>query len=345
MSNESKYSSIPASACTLAATAFEVGDNGDGSKSAPVRLVARSGQPIDHPYWGKVAHDLSGMHMHKPRLALDYVHDSKEVIGYLNHFDIESGDLVTSGALVPFKDSDRATEILYKMGEGVPYEASINFGGDGIKVQEVFDGEMAEVNGYQFEGPGVIIREWPLRGVAVCPYGADMNTESASAFSNSKQVFSASVVSEPEAATEEGSAMSESVEVEAKVEAPEAELEQAEVVETVEAETVEEEVDAESVETETEAEVEAEVVEEEDVEFSAAEFTKIVDEFGAEVAAETVKAGGDYSSALKLHADSLKAENDKLTARVTELEAGSTGTPAVVGGVVKKSVSLFKSTK
>jgi len=285
--------------------------------------------------------------MHKSRLALDYVHDSKEVIGYLNHFDTESGDLVTSGALVPFKDSDRATEILYKMGEGVPYEASINFGGDGIKVQEVFDGEVAEVNGYQFEGPGVIIREWPLRGVAVCPYGADMNTESASAFSNGKQVFSASVVTEPEAATEEGSEMSKSVEVEAEVVAPVVELEQAEVVETVEAETVEEEVEVEteSVETEEEAEVEADVVEEKDAEFSAVEFAKIVDEFGAEVAAETVKAGADYSFALKLHADSLKAENETLTARVTELEAGSTGTPANVGGVVKKSVSLFNSTK
>ncbi len=75
---------------------------------------------------------MEGMTLHKDRLALDYVHDSKEVIGYLNHFDIASGDLVTSGALVPFKDTDRATEIMHKLSEGVPYEASINFGGDGI---------------------------------------------------------------------------------------------------------------------------------------------------------------------------------------------------------------------
>jgi hypothetical protein len=34
------------------------------------------------------------------------------------------------------------------------------------------------VNGFQFAGPGIVIREWPLRGVAVCPYGADMNTRS-----------------------------------------------------------------------------------------------------------------------------------------------------------------------
>ena len=350
MSDEPKFNSIPASACTLSACAFEVGDNGDGSKSAPVRLVARSGQPIDHPYWGKVAHDLSGMHMHKSRLALDYVHDSKEVIGYLNKFDIESGDLVTSGALVPFKESDRATEILYKMGEGVPYEASINFGGEGIQVQEVFAGESTEVNGYQFEGPGVVIRSWPLRGVAVCPYGADMNTESAAAFSDSKQVFSASVVTEPEAATKEGSEMSESVDVEAEVVAPVVELEQVEVVEqveAVEAEAVEDEVEveAESVETELEAEVPVEEVGEVEAEFSAVEFAKIVDEFGAEIAAETVKASGDHSFALKLHAEALKAENEVLAARVVELEAGSIGTPAAVGGVAKKAIKLFNSSK
>jgi hypothetical protein len=83
-----------------------------------------------------------------------------------------------SGALVPYKENDRASEIIFKMGQGVPYESSINFGGDGIKVEEVPDGESVEVNGAQFSGPGIVIREWPLRGVAVCPYGADMNTNS-----------------------------------------------------------------------------------------------------------------------------------------------------------------------
>jgi len=100
------------------------------------------------------------------------------VIGYLNKFDTDSGDLVCSGALVPYKDSDRASEIVFKARAGVPWEASIDFGGDGIKLEEVDEHQSAEVNGYEFEGPGVIIREWPLRGVAVCPYGADMNTAS-----------------------------------------------------------------------------------------------------------------------------------------------------------------------
>ena len=342
MNETRNFAEIPASACTMDAGCFELGDNGKGAKSAPVRLVARSGQPIEHPYWGKVAHDLSGMHMHKSRLALDYVHDSNQIIGYLNHFDIDSGDLVTSGALVPFKDTDRATEILHKMGEGVPYEASINFGGDGIKVQEVAEGELSEVNGYQFEGPGVIIREWPLRGVAVCPYGADMNTESAAAFSQSKQVFSASVVTEPEATTEE-CAMSESVDVEAKVETPVVESE--EVVETVETPVVEELAAAETVEAEPEVEVEAEAeVEEVVAELSREEFAQISTEFGAEIASKIMCEGGDYSTALKLHADALADENKALKAQLSELDSGSRGIPAkaVAAAEPKKPLITLK---
>lgn len=167
---------VPASALQFSVGAFELASNGESAKSAPFRMVARSGKPIEHWFWGNVVHDLDGMRLHKNRLPIDYAHDAKEVIGYANHFESESGDLIVSGALVPFKDSDRATEIIHKQREGVPYEASINFGGDGIRLEEVRDGQSVQVNGYQFSGPGVVIREWPLRGIAICPYGADANT-------------------------------------------------------------------------------------------------------------------------------------------------------------------------
>ena len=156
-----------------------------------------------------------------------------------------------SGALVPFKDSDRATEIVYKMKNGVPYESSINFAGEGIKVQEIGEGEIAEVNGYQFEGPGVIIREWPLRGVAICPYGADSNTE-ASAFGAGSKSYAAELV-KPEAGKEE----TEMSEKDKEVKQPVAELAE---VENIEGEN--EAVEQETVETEAEAEKAVEAPEE-----------------------------------------------------------------------------------
>ena len=175
--NEDKFKSIPERACMFAGGEVTVKDAGENAKTAPVRVKARSGQPLEHWFWGRVVHDLTGMRMHKTRLALDYAHNDSEVIGYLNHFDASSGDLMASGAIIPFTAGDRAEEVLFKMKQGVPYEASIFFGGDGIKIEEVQEGECTQVNGYKFEGPGCVIREWPLRGVAVCPYGADQNTE------------------------------------------------------------------------------------------------------------------------------------------------------------------------
>jgi len=183
MKNNEKFKKIPSEACVMRVSDFVVGDNGKGAKSAPISLLARSLQPIEHWWWGKVVHDIDGVRLHKDRMPIDYVHDSKEVIGYFNKHEKKEDGLHLSGALVPFKDNDRASEIIYKMKEGVPYEASINFGGEGMKIQDVENGEVTEVNGYMFEGPGIVIREWPLRGVAVCPYGADMNTKSETNFS------------------------------------------------------------------------------------------------------------------------------------------------------------------
>jgi hypothetical protein len=146
-------------------------------------MVARSGQPIDHWYWGRIVHDLSGMHA-KARIPIDYNHEQE--IGYANHFNTESGELEVRGAIVPFKENDASDRILHMAKNGVPYEASINFGGSGIKLENVPEDGQTEVNGYTFDGPGVVVRSWPLRGVAICPYGADSNTSTE--FSKSEKV-------------------------------------------------------------------------------------------------------------------------------------------------------------
>ena len=354
--NGKDYSKIPANACTLVVGEFELGDNGENAKTAPYRMVARSGKPIEHPYWGRIVHDLAGMKTHKPRLTIDYVHDSKEVIGYLNHFDITSGDLVASGALVPFKDNDRATEVLFKSRAGVPYEASINFGGDGIKIEEVPEGFVTQVNGYELEGPAVVVREWPLRGVAVCPYGADMNTESMS-FADGKQYAAKVFTTEPTNPTEETSMSDATVEVAAEVETPEAaiveKIEQPVEQEVTEAAQAQAEPAVEVAETEgnelaeqpAEEQEAASEVEEPKAELSRTEFLRIVEEFGADVAAQTVKDGGDYTAALKLAYDNAKQRITALEKDKVSFMSKRAGTPAPIVGEPKEPAKLFKTGK
>jgi len=306
---------VPTGALRFIAGQFEFGSNGEGAKTAPIKMVARSGKPIEHWWWGRVVHDLAGMHLHKSRLPIDYCHDANEVIGYLNHFDREAGDdgapnLVCNGALVPYKDSDRATEVIYKAAQGVPYEASINFGGDGIKVQVLGDDEVAEVNGFEFEGPGMIIREWPLRGVAVCPYGADMHTSSEFAADREIPVTFMETSKENEMTAETDPVVEADTEETEKVEAPEAvetdpateaPSDPAEAPEAVEAEDKEAE---EATEPEATEELSAE-----------SEGQRFLDAFGDKGGVWFAQ-GKSFQEAQTLHTKALAAENAELRQRI-----------------------------
>ena len=150
----------------------------DGAQEGRVTVLARSGEPIEHWYWGKIVHDLGGMRVAGEKVGFDWCHfDWEGVIGFGDKFDTTSGDLLITGQLVSFRPDDRAAEILHKGAKGVPYEASIFFDPDnGLRLEFVPERMSAQVNGRQVDGPCLVVREWLLRGVAICPYGADPNT-------------------------------------------------------------------------------------------------------------------------------------------------------------------------
>jgi len=323
------YSKIPANACTFAAP-IEVGNNGESATTAPFNILARSSKPIEHWFWGNVVHDSAGA-FGKDRIPIDYNHD--EVIGFANKREVTSEGVRLSGALTSVIPGDRADIVMKQAQAGVPFEASINFGGDGIKLEEVAAGQSAQVNGYEFAGPGVIIREWPMRGCAFCPYGADGNTET-QIFSEGTK-FSAQIITP----TTEASEMSQHVNTEA-TEAQAVELAQVEAAEVVEnAEAVEltqavEEDTAEVAEAAVEAvEAEAEVVEE--ATFTAAEFATIVTDFGQDIAVQVATNGGNYADAKELHHQAEKAELEALRKENAELKAR----PAPVTGAKPASFS------
>ncbi len=180
---QSKPSAVPVEACRFAADVM-LGAVASDNPLAPaaVTVKARSNQPIEHWYWGKIVHDMSGMFTAGPVVPFDYNHNESEILGPCTKQEATPEGLIASGKLVPYVAGDRASEVIFKGGHAdpelrVPYQASINWHGEGILIEQVGEGAIAQVNGYQFQGPGVIVRKWPLRGVAICPYGADANTE------------------------------------------------------------------------------------------------------------------------------------------------------------------------
>ena len=166
---------VPRSALRFSVGALEFGDNGEGAKTAPFRMVARTGDPINHYYWGKVVHDMSGLQLNHNRITIDYNHNPDEVLGWANKFDTQDGNLNAGGTLQSVKPNDRAAEVIERGKGGQPYEASIFFD-DNVVLEKIEDGETVLVNGREVTGEAIVIRQWSLRGIAVCPYGADKGT-------------------------------------------------------------------------------------------------------------------------------------------------------------------------
>ena len=164
-------------------TRFKVGNvqfiegNSDGVVKHPIRMLARTNQPLDHWYWGRIVHDMEGMKFHKDSIVVDYCHDEDKIIGYLDSHGTSDSGFTCEGALVRIPGG-KAEEVIVNGANGVPYEASIYWDPDsGVIVEQIGEGMSSEVNGFTFHGPGVIIRECKLRAVAVCPHGYDMNAE------------------------------------------------------------------------------------------------------------------------------------------------------------------------
>jgi len=321
----------PAKAFRLIGGIFELGDNGDGAKSAPVKLLARSAKPIDHWFWGRIVHDMAGMKLHKEKLPIDYIHDANQIIGYLNHFKVSKKDgLTCKGALVPYGENDRATEIIHKSKAGVPYEASINFGGDGIKIEQVPEKVMAKVNGYELEGPAVIVREWPLRGVAICPYGADQNTAT-EALAESSEKINFEFVGSRDMDEEKQDETTEIKPDEKPDESAEDKPVETPAEETPEAEG--ESVETEKPETETEpAEAPADNGGGHQKPVEAGQdknaFQALVAEFGKEFAADCLLEGLSPEDARAKFAAKLKTENAELKKRLMALGQTGEETPA-----------------
>ncbi len=166
--------SAPAEAFAFDGIAIEF-DNGASGASVPIEFLARTGDPIEHWYWGRIIHDFAGM-SHRDVIPIDYRHDGDELLGYLNKFTVKNGDLYLGGSLESVEERDRASQVIARGKRGIPYQGSIYFNQD-TAIFEWLPGDMtAEVNGRVHTGPLVIAREWDLRACALTPYGCDPGT-------------------------------------------------------------------------------------------------------------------------------------------------------------------------
>ena len=135
--------------------------------------------------WGRFVFDYSTLKFPE-RVALDYIHDDGEIIGYAENFKATPESVTADATLLDESPNGRAAEIAFNLGNGVPYEASAFLDLEGTTETEVKEDAVMEVNGRELHGPFTLYSGATMRGVAVCPHGADALARTALALSNKK---------------------------------------------------------------------------------------------------------------------------------------------------------------
>jgi hypothetical protein len=132
------------------------------------------------PDWcGMFAIELKSLNYEgKDRLIIDYNHDTEQVIGYIdtNTFKVDANGWSGDGFLVSLIDGDKASEII-KLGKaGVPFEVSPTLDINEDDVEKVKAGDTVTVNEQAQDGPFRIYKNVVVRGISICPYGRDNDT-------------------------------------------------------------------------------------------------------------------------------------------------------------------------
>ena len=281
-----------------------------------VHIAARTEEPIEHWYWGRCVHDLDGVQIHKPRLALDYRHDDKEILGYVDRFEHRDGALWADGKVM--LSNPRGREVYDQHAAGVPYEASIAFDPDSMVLEIVQSGQSAEVNGQTLDGPLLIFRKWNLVGLAICPHGYDKHTVTEFCAANPDARFTPPAEDPPELAEEPAdpppaaeAASDEPPPVPEPVEVPDQ-------AETPPAETPD---PAPSAETETPADPPAEDPPADPAAQRATEGAAFVAEFGEQRGPRYFTAGLTVEQARARYTTELAEENAQLRGRLDALRS------------------------
>lgn len=143
--------------------------------TVPFTVLARTVNAVEHWFWGSCVHDFAGMSA-APVITVDYNHCDDEALGLINTTAVTPEGLQCSGILTPFLPDDKASEVIFKSGKGVPYQASIYFDPWSCVVEDVPAGFSTEVNGTTLNGPVAVFRQWELLRLAVCLSGVDGGT-------------------------------------------------------------------------------------------------------------------------------------------------------------------------
>lgn len=161
------------------------------TKPARFKMVGYSGGPVEFAYLGKVIFDLGGMRIRIPLAALRE-HTRDRATGVIDRVSQE-GQLKAEGYFLTTPDGVQVASLLQ---EGFPMEASIGVYLD--TVEELKEDESKKVNGWDFSGPGLIVRKSTVREISFVSLGADENTTVSRVAASARAPQGGGIMNQPE---------------------------------------------------------------------------------------------------------------------------------------------------
>jgi hypothetical protein len=152
----------------------ELKEQDEDGKPQSFSMVAYTGNIMPDIFGGSIAVDIEGIEFGgKKRYPIleDHWRDFK--IGVSNSKPSTDGQVFFDN--IKILSNEKAQEFATNLRDGFPYQASISI--RPLKIEEVPEGESAEVNGKKLKGPGIVVRTSKFREASVCVFGRDENTK------------------------------------------------------------------------------------------------------------------------------------------------------------------------
>lgn len=179
---------------------LSVGDDGKESFA----MTAYSGKILkNHWLWGDLAIDVQGIQFDKKRNPILEQHDLSRKIGVANSKPNTENNKIEFDK-INLLSNEVATEFKQNLDEGFPYQASMGL--KPLVIEELSDGQTAEVNGQKMKGPGTIFRKAQFKEASVCVFGFDENT-SVSSLSDEDEEICAELIKHETEKNREGESM------------------------------------------------------------------------------------------------------------------------------------------
>lgn len=149
-------------------------EDGGVKKITSFSMDAYSGKIIkEHWLWGDLAIDVSGLTFNSPKVPIFEDHYLDKKIGIALKVDLEDNKVYFPE--IRLLSNEDAQKVGQNMSEEFPYQASISV--KPLIIEELSEGESADVNGYKMKGPGTIFRKALFREASVCAFGYDHRTK------------------------------------------------------------------------------------------------------------------------------------------------------------------------